>query len=446
MPFEAFRFMHAAGTLVDHQLRDVAGLDDGLKPRLLDATLTSFRRIVDRCLEHGVDFLLLTGDTFDESDRSLRSRVAIRNGFHLLDEAGVQVFVVPGSRDPAEAWQAVSGLPDNVTIFHAATDEPAAIMRDGNVIATLQACRPLNRTNSDAGDSGSAIGQSRIAPFRIGILPPSESTQVADEATVEEWLTDYRVDYLALPSPSRRLRVLRPDQIGYCPGPATAMTRRDTGPHGCTLFNVESRGTFEDRLFVTSPVRREHIQIRLDDESSWDQLIADMRGQVEALPAIEAAAVLLLTWKIHGQGELFESLAEEDARNELLEFLSVDISLPSETQASHSIEIVTDRETTASGLRKLGADSAAEDSPAASFQRRIDAPQSIVRSVMQRLSERGDVVSSPWMQRMEVLARRVDHSAVTESVRQHGAQWFSADNVTAEADGEEFGTEDFDEV
>ena len=89
MAFEALRFIHAAGVLADHQVRDTAPCDAEVRSKLIEATLLSFERIIEACVDHEVDFLLLTGDTFDESDRSLLSR---RSRHRRLRRAGASRF------------------------------------------------------------------------------------------------------------------------------------------------------------------------------------------------------------------------------------------------------------------------------------------------------------------------------------------------------------------
>src|SRR5262245_62600041 len=69
---EPFRFVHAARLLLDHQLHGIAALPDDLRPVVEDATLIAFDRVIDSCLEQGVDCLLIAGDSFDSADHSLR--------------------------------------------------------------------------------------------------------------------------------------------------------------------------------------------------------------------------------------------------------------------------------------------------------------------------------------------------------------------------------------
>ena len=127
-------YIHAAGVLVDHQARDVAASgDEELRAALLDAACSAWQQIIEACVVHDVDFLLLSGDTFCEADRSLRARAGIRTGLECLADADIQVIAVPGCSDPAEAWQAISGLPDNVTLFDPHVDEPTAVMKHGEI-------------------------------------------------------------------------------------------------------------------------------------------------------------------------------------------------------------------------------------------------------------------------------------------------------------------------
>ena len=447
MAFEALRFIHAAGVLVDHQVRDTGPCDDDVRSKLIDATQLSFERIVEACVDNDVDFLLLTGDTFDEADRSLRARVAIREGFTCLEEAGIDVFVVPGPNDSQDAWASFKGLPDNVSLFVPEVDEPTAIMRNGNVLATLQACLGRSTDNATQPDESSSIGQSRIGPFRIGIIPPFASSGATnDEAVVDTWLSTHRVDYLAVPLPFARTTITRMEQIAHGPGPATSMTRDDCGPAGCSLVTVEARSSIATETIVTSPIRRETINITIGETATWDQLMSAMRGYVETLPELQRASVLILNWVLTGSGALHKSLQDADAESELFELLEADSSLaegqhmihsltlrpettPSETEASYDTddEILDDESVEHEDSNPL----------LTSFLGRIDHEHAIADSIVQRLKAASDDSSGPWLSRLESLAGRVYQDAVASRSRGYGAEWFdSATKATSNFDDE----------
>lgn len=437
MAFEALRFIHAAGVLADHQVRDTGPCDDDLRSKLIDATLLSFERIVEACVDNDVDFLLLTGDTFDESDRSLRARVAIREGFTCLEEAGIDVFVVPGPRDSQDAWASFNDLPDNVSLFVPEVDEPTAIMRNGNVLATLQACLGRSTDNAVQQDEFSSIGQSRIGPFRIGIIPPFASSGTSpDESVVETWLSSHRVDYLAVPLPFARTTITRMEQIAHGPGPATSMTRDDCGPAGCSLVTVEARSSIATETIVTSPIRRETINITIGETATWDQLMSAMRGYVESLPGLQRASVLILNWVLTGNGELHESLHDADAERELFELLEADSSLAEGQHMIHSLTLRPETTPTANeaaydtdeGMLDDESGEHEDSNPLlTSFLGRIDQEHSIAGSIVQRLKAASDDSSEPWLNRLEALAGRVSQEAIANRSRGYGAEWFNSD-------------------
>ena len=446
MAFEALRFIHAAGVLADHQVRDIGSCDDDARSILIDATLTSFERIIEACVDNEVDFLLLTGDTFDESDRSLRARVAIREGFECLNEAGIDVFVVPGPGDTQDAWASFKGLPDNVSLFVPEVDEPTAIMRNGNVLATLQAC--LGRTaDATIQHDGTSMGQSRIGPFRIGIIPPfASSGAVPDEAVIETWLSTHRVDYLAVPLPFSRTTVTRMEQIAHGPGPATSMTRSDCGPAGCSLVTVEARASISAETIVTSPIRRETINITVGETANWDQLMSAMRGYVESLPNLDRASVLILDWVLTGSGALHESLHDSDAEAELFELLEADSSLADGQHMIHSLTLNSETQNVADDSSDNFEDASWEDETSetkdsnpllTSFLGRIDREHSMAGSVVRRLKAGSDDASEPWLSRLESLAGRATQKAVTDRSRAYGSAWFdSATESNADFDEE----------
>ena len=139
MPYETMRFIHAARVSVDQPLSDTGAIASDLRGLTRDATTQAFRNLVAACLEHDVDFLLLTGDTLEQADYSIKARVELRHGFEQLEDAGIQVFLVPGASDPVSVWEQFPELPSNVTVFKPDSDDPVAVLRDGSVIASIRA-------------------------------------------------------------------------------------------------------------------------------------------------------------------------------------------------------------------------------------------------------------------------------------------------------------------
>ena len=96
------------------------------------ARLTTAARVCRLAAKEAVDFLLLTGDTFEDNavDRELVERVAA-----LLDGAGCPVYILPGNHDPIQpgcvwehpAWRSAGNI--------AVLSEPSPVpVRGGNLL------------------------------------------------------------------------------------------------------------------------------------------------------------------------------------------------------------------------------------------------------------------------------------------------------------------------
>lgn len=440
MPFEALKFIHATGLLVDHQVRDVEAVSDEARPQIIDASLQSLERLVEVAIDQSVDFVLLTGDTFCEQDRSLRARVAIINGLQCLDEAGIQVFVIPGLEDPAEAWHVIARLPGNVTVFDPVRDEPTAVMRDGQVIATLQGCPVWSNSQTPVRQpENQAMGQTRLGPLRVGIVPPqADHGSQPDEASVESWLERHRVDYLALPRPFHRLRVLRPEQVAFCPGVAVPVTRRETGVRGAALVSAEGRAAVNLSLFPTSPLRRETFNLVLDESTSWDQLISVMHSAIEKLNGLSRTRVLLANWHFEGSGEVLASLQNQESQAELFELLAADNAALQDTLIEHRL-CVQNRDDVEPVGDSVGhhahkeLDDDTDETVSGGFRRRLDSAESLVGDVVRQLRQSDGDTPSPWTSRVEMLGSRVDSAAASTVARQLAEQWFAGEAVAESA-------------
>ncbi len=137
MPSRRLRFVHAANVLLDEPLRGFGPVPDSLRACVRDATQTAFQRLVDVCLKHQVDFLLLTGNTFVATNASPRTFGTLRRGLLRLAESDVLVLAVPGQLDPPDAWNRMPELPDNLTLLDAAS-EPVWVTRDDQPVAAVQ--------------------------------------------------------------------------------------------------------------------------------------------------------------------------------------------------------------------------------------------------------------------------------------------------------------------
>jgi len=440
VPLQPLRFLHACDILVDHPLRDLQSLSRDAKAIAVAATVTSFERIIEACLEHEVDFLLISGGMFDERDRSLRTRVAILDGLDSLQEAGIPVYIMPGVNDSLAAWKTFGELPDNVTLFDALSDAPLTVLRNDRVIATIEACDVQSLSydldeQAEHAQPKSVPTSNRRRPLHLGVVPALSSNAVG-KRTIEHWLGEFSVDFLAVPSAFKRLSVTRGERLAHCPGAACSFSKHDLGPLGCTLVEVDEKGSLTHSIVATSPVRRERFEIKVDYETSWDGLIAEMREWLTAMEHADSMSLLLADWVLTGDSDLLDALAEPSGEQELFELLLADSPLRADQQMQHRLHLIRavpdddDAPEVTLELRGEQRRSAMPGQPNArvlfgrGFSHRLDTEHSIVRSVLEQTRKKVGDRESVWMKRLESVATRVDEPAIAARARKLGNEWF----------------------
>ena len=327
MPYETLRFIHAARLSVEHPLSDTGTICPELRGLTRGATTQALRNLVAACLEHDIDFLLLTGDTLHRSDFSIQARVELRRGFERLADAGIQVFLVPGANDPASLWDEFPELPSNVTVFRPESDDPVAVLRDGSVIASIRALSwrqswfawddeephadRAQRRTKEADDAENSFDHNE--PLRAALIEESHNseldggeslsnTESTDAGTparreirrvhspadlrpnhfaiaivrdeVDQPGLDPQADYLAVVGGRERTTSKGSDWLMHFPGGAQGLSPNEPGLHGCSLVDLDNDGVIRCRFLPTAPVRWENFELPIDADTTFQQLVS----------------------------------------------------------------------------------------------------------------------------------------------------------------------------
>ena len=439
MPFQALRFIHAADAFVDHQLEQTGPLCDDLRTIVEDAALTAFARVVSACIDRQVNFLLLAGNTFDERDCSLRARATLIDGFEKLQQHDIQVFVVAGEADPLAAWKAFGDLPQNVTLFSPTSDEPVAVLRDGNVIASIATAvfgdEQVGRIQVIGSPSQTShSGTARAVPFSIGLATvqpedmrasalDSHERQNAAGSSVNdpanqtcEALATAAADFLAIIGPSARQTITLQQGIAHNPGGTQGRRPICTGPHGCSLVEVAPDGAVACSFIPTAPVRWEQLAIHVDAGTSQDELVEQMQAALQRCRAEPTENVWLLNWTIRGSGPLFDALRDESFRSEITDLCELDV-FPDHLSWTHQFRFVP-------VVNDLDSNLEENDFARQYFERLHHMEDSTHETLKQCLKDSG-LPEGGWSNRLRSLIDEVDHEVIVAHARQHGMTWFA---------------------
>ena len=314
--FEPLRFLHVADAYLDEPLTDTGTLSSRIQNLAMDCTLNAFERMVLGAIDHAVDFVLMAGNTFCEADQSLRARLWLLDGLRTLNEEGIEVFVLPGPADPEEAWRAIPGLPENVTLLtkgDASEEEPAtpvAVLREGRVLATITSgtLSQLSQGNYASSHPNfaavSANGKVRHSPFRVGLL--TNWPAAFDEEAVKSRLSSCGCHYLAVPNAGGNSAG---PKVHY-PGPLQARRPHETGPHGASLIEVDNQGEVCQTFLPFASVRRLRLKIPVQSHNSPAQILGVMKSRLEEEPIVKGEDAWLIHWILKGSWQSTELPSE----------------------------------------------------------------------------------------------------------------------------------------
>jgi DNA repair protein SbcD/Mre11 len=273
------RFVHAADLHLDAPFAGVEATDARVRSALVASTFEAFDRIVSLCIGEHVDFLVISGDVYDNS-RSMAAQLRFQQQTVRLAEAGIPVFVAQGNHDPADGWSAGLRLPESVHHFSTREVEAVPFTSDGQVLCTLygrgyeHAAEARNLSKGFVRAPGDAIA--------IGVLHTNVGGREGFEDYAPASMDDLRaarMDYWALG------HIHKPEVLSESPaivyaGCPQGRSPKEEGVRGCYLVEV-SPGHAESRFVPTSSVVWERLSVDVSGATGLEEVRDALRAACE---------------------------------------------------------------------------------------------------------------------------------------------------------------------
>ena len=148
---DSFRCIHASRLLLDHQLHGTGKVTADVRNVVEDATFIAFEKIIDACLIHEVDCLLLSGESIDPGNHGLRGPAALVRGIQRLAERDIPVVLDAGRPGQWSDWPLGLRFPANAHRLGTGFESSVSVARQGHLLATITA------VESSAGAHGDKI-------------------------------------------------------------------------------------------------------------------------------------------------------------------------------------------------------------------------------------------------------------------------------------------------
>src|SRR5690554_2783548 len=113
---EMIRFIHCADIHLGRTFQTSTDMSDRFIQEAVRSTYDSFEKIIKEAIAKNVDFILISGDVYDQKQRSIRGQWFIKKQAEKLQKYNIQVFMIHGNHDPLLNERQMIGMPENVFI------------------------------------------------------------------------------------------------------------------------------------------------------------------------------------------------------------------------------------------------------------------------------------------------------------------------------------------
>ena len=314
---KSFSFIHAADLHIDSPFKGISTQCAILSEKLQRSTFLAFDELIEACISHKVDFLLVAGDVYDGADRGLRAQLDFHSGLTRLANAGIHSFVVHGNHDPLDGRVSSLEWPEEAHVF-GKTAETVTVKVNGDEVATVSGISfPKKDVRSNLSKKLEP-GPSDL--YRIGLLHCNVGSDTGHEPYAPCELADLKsfgMNYWALGHIHTR-QTLSKDPLVVYPGNIQGRSIREQDDRGCYLVRVDAHGKAELEFLPLDVIRWRQISVSIDDLDTLDALDLRLSETLEALPAAAAGRDIVCRVRIEGRGVLYKNLRVEGAGDDLL--------------------------------------------------------------------------------------------------------------------------------
>lgn len=308
MPRRPVRFVHSAEFRLDWPFQGLREFPEAWRDALLDAPYQAAERVFDVALAERVDFVLLCGGLLDPNETGPRGPLFLADQFRRLAQHHIPVYWVAGAAEMSEPWSLADRLPANVTVLGTIKPDVAVLERDGGPVVRL------------VGQALKRRMKPRLADFRGE--PGDPPTIAALYGQVErEALSERDVVYWALGGQSSRRNLVTSPRVAHDPGSPQARELNDSGPHGCTIVDLDGDAVAEQRFVPTDVIRMERARLIVTAATQLTDLQSRIREAARELLATAQGRTLLVDWQVLGHGPLWHQLRRGEQVDELVAWL-----------------------------------------------------------------------------------------------------------------------------
>ncbi|RLA91632.1 MAG: phosphoesterase [Deltaproteobacteria bacterium] len=301
------KFIHTADLHLGSPFSGIKEFNERLASALFEATFLAFNKIIDLCIFHHVDFLLIAGDIYDSEDRNIRAQLKFRDALSRLSEKGIYTYIVHGNHDPLNGWSATLKWPKHVYIFSDPNlnVEKIPYIKNGQKLAHIHGISFPQKNITE--NLAKRFKREKGAPFSIGLLHCNIGTNTGHEPYAQSSIEDLiksGMDYWAL-GHIHKPQILKENPTIIYPGNPQGRDLGESGERGCYLIEVDNSLRIKPQFIPVDRIRWIHRDIDITKIDEEDELINLIRNESN-LPYLDDELSYIIRIKLLGRSPLYK--------------------------------------------------------------------------------------------------------------------------------------------
>ena len=271
----SFRFIHCADLHLGSSFSGMSSSDAELGERMRRSLFDALDAIVAKAKEEKVDFVIFSGDIFDDSNETplTRSRFA-----DALAEIRVPCFIAFGNHDYRRRWESSIPFPKNAYVFPDKVTKVKFVKNKKLAAVITGASLSEQHTNEDITSAAKGSGEA----FTIGVFHCNVDAAGQDDVYAPcslSSLLEKDIDYWALGHIHKR-GILHEEPYVVYPGNTQGRNHKESDEKGAYLVTVKEDIVSDMQFFRTGPILWRDITLDISGKEDISDVISQI-GETE---------------------------------------------------------------------------------------------------------------------------------------------------------------------
>ncbi|MFD2630289.1 exonuclease SbcCD subunit D [Oceanobacillus kapialis] len=321
---DSITFLHAADLHLDSPFIGLANVPKTIFDSMRESTFLALDKLVQTAIERQVDFVLITGDLFDNERQSLKAQIRLKKAFELLETKNIMVYLSYGNHDYTKGNIHPITYPDNVFIFPDEQVSSFIYYKEDQPIARIYGFSYENRAVTE-GKVHEYNVIDRSIPYHIGMLHGSIRSNNEHDMYAPFQLSELEekdFHYWALGHIHQRQELKSSPPVIY-PGNIQGRHRKETGEKGCYVVELSSAGC--QKSFVPlQAIQFSRLAFNASDCTEIHQLEEKLQAACRQLTKEYPQMIDLA---ISGEQRLIEAWEQEGLIEEVIDIVNAAMQL-----------------------------------------------------------------------------------------------------------------------